>query len=119
LLDAGFGFFYNHFQIFPNQFAKAMAKRRNTFVVFFVALLFALACAYSLFDNVREADSLSPIKYEGRDINALCAEKCSGLDGVLVSAYLFSPLPDTLFDFLPGFFSPDSFWVKTFSVLRC
>jgi hypothetical protein len=96
-----------------------MAKRPNTFVVFFAALLFALACAYSLFDNVREADFLCPIKYEGRDINAFCAKKDSGLDGVLVSACLFSPLPDTLFDSLPGFFPPNTFRVKTFSPLRC
>jgi hypothetical protein len=96
-----------------------MAKRLNTFLVLFVTLLFALACAYSLFDKVREADFLSPVKYEGQDINPLCAEKGSGLDGVLVSAYRFSPLPDALFDFLPGFLSPNTFRVKTFSPLRC
>jgi hypothetical protein len=95
-----------------------MAKRPNTSLLLFVTLLFALACAYSLFDKVREADFLSPIKYEGQDINPLFAEKGSGLDGLLVSAYLFSPLPGTLFGFLPGFFSPNTFRGNTFSVLR-
>jgi hypothetical protein len=84
-----------------------------------VALLFAFACPYSLFDVVQEADFCSDQKYEGRDIQELYAEKGSNLDAVLVSATLFSPLPNPLLEFLPSFFSSNTLWVTTFSVLRC
>jgi hypothetical protein len=96
-----------------------MEKKPIIFLVVFVAFLFAFACAYSLFDVVQEADFLSHQKYEGRDIQDLYAEKGSNLDGVLVSATLFAPLPNPLLEFLPSFFSSNIFWVTTFSVLRC
>jgi len=96
-----------------------MGKRPIIFFRLFVALLFAFACSFSLFDSLREADFFSDNKYEDRDVEGLYAEKGSNLDGVLVSPTLFSPLADTLFEFLPGFFSPNTFLVKTPSVLRC
>jgi hypothetical protein len=96
-----------------------MEKRSNIFFVLFVTLLFAFVCAYSLFDIVREADFFSGQKYEDRDIEDVYAEKGSNLDGVLVSATLFSPLPDPFFEFLPSFFSPNTLLVAIFSVLRC
>jgi hypothetical protein len=84
-----------------------------------VALLFAFACPYSLFDAVQEADFCSHQKYETQDIQELWAEKGISLDSVLVSATLFSPLPDIFFEFLPSFFPANIPWVMTFSVLRC
>jgi hypothetical protein len=96
-----------------------MEKKPIIFLVLFVTFLFAFACAYSLFDKVREADLLSHQKYEARDIEDLYAEKGINLDGLLVSATLFSPLLDPFFEFLPSFFSPNTLWVTTFSVLRC
>jgi hypothetical protein len=96
-----------------------MEKRPIIFFTLFVTLLFAFACAYSLFDTVREADLFSDNKYEDRDDGGLYTEKGSHLDGVLVSPTLFSPLPDTFFELLPGFFSPNTLWVPTFSGLRC
>ena len=96
-----------------------MEKRPIHFFRLFVTLLFAFVCSYSLFDTVQEADIFSDNKYEDRDDEGLYAEKVSNLDGALVSPALFSPLPDTLFEFLPGFFSPNTLWVTTFSVLRC
>jgi hypothetical protein len=113
------GVFYNIGQILPNLVAEAMEKRSIIFFRFFVTLLFAFACAYSLFDTVREADFFSNKKYEARDIEDLCAEKGSNLDAVLVSPTLFLPLSDTFFEFFPVFFSTNTLLVTTFSVLRC
>ena len=96
-----------------------MEKRPAGFFRLFVTLFFALACSYSLFDTVQEADFFSDNKYEDRDDEGLYAEKVSNLDAALVSPTLFSSLPDTLFEFLPCFFSPDTLWVRTLSVLRC
>jgi hypothetical protein len=96
-----------------------MEKRPTVSFLLFVTVLFVFACAYSLFDKVQEADFLSYQKYEGRDIQDLCAEKGIGMDGVLLSATLFSPLPGIFFEFLPSFFSPNTFWAALFSVLRC
>jgi hypothetical protein len=96
-----------------------MRKKAVFFFILFVTLLFAFACAYSLFDKVREADLLSHKKYEDRDIEDLYAEKASNLDGLLVSATFFPPFLDTFFEFLPGVFLPNTQLVTTFSVLRC
>jgi hypothetical protein len=96
-----------------------MKKRPIIFLPLFVTLLLAFASAYSFFDTVREADLFSESKYEERDMEGVCAEKASNLDGALVSTNLFSPLPDAFFKFLPGFCSPDILLVTTFSVLRC
>ena len=96
-----------------------MEKRPIHFFRLFVTLLFAFACAYSLFDTMREADFLSANKYEARDSGVLCAEKGSNLDGVLGSPAIFSAPPDTFFEFLPSFSSPNTLLVRTFSVLRC
>ena len=96
-----------------------MGKRRIIFFRILVSVLFVFACGYSIFDTVREADIFSYNKYEDRDTEGVYAEKASNLDGVLVSPTLFPPLPDTLFEFLPGFFSPNKILVTTFSVLRC
>jgi hypothetical protein len=96
-----------------------MEKKPIILFRLFVTLLFAFACPYSLFDVVQEADFCSDQKYEGRDTEELYAEKGSNLDGVLVSATLFSPLPDPFFEFLPSFFCSNTLLVMTFSVLRC
>jgi hypothetical protein len=118
-LAEGAGVFYNIGKILPNWVAEAMGKRPIIFLRLFVILLFAFAGACSLFDTVREADIFSYDKYEDRDSEGLYAEKGSNLDGVLVSPTLFSPLPDTFFEFLPGFFFPNTLLVTTSSVLRC
>jgi hypothetical protein len=96
-----------------------MRKSPHIFFTLFVTLLFVFACPYSLFDVVQEADFCSHQKYEDRDTENLYAEKGINLDGVLVSATLFSPLPDPFFEFLPSFFSPNTLLGTTFSVLRC
>jgi hypothetical protein len=96
-----------------------MGKRRIIFFRLLVSVLFVFACDYSLFDTVREADFFFATKYEARDSEGLYAEKGSNLDGVLVSPTLFSPLPDTFFEFLPRFFSPNNILAATLSVLRC
>jgi hypothetical protein len=102
-----------------NRVAEAMEKRPSNFFTLFVALVFIYACSYSLFDTVQEADFFSKKKYEGRDVEGFYAEKVSNLDAVLVSSTLFLPLPDTLFEFLPGFFSSNTLLVTTLAVLRC
>ncbi len=97
-----------------------MEKKLIILFRLFVTLLFAFACAYSLFDEVREADFLSVQKYEDRDIQDLYAEKGGSLlDGVLVSATLFLPLPDPFFEFFPSFFCSNTLLVVTSSILRC
>ena len=96
-----------------------MEKKPIILFRLFVTLLFTLVCSYSLFDTVQEADLFSDKKYEDRDIECLYAEKGSNLESALASSNLFLPLPDTLFEFLPCFFSPDTLWVRTLSVLRC
>ena len=95
-----------------------MEKKPIIFLVLFVTFLFAFACTYSLFDKAQEADFLSHQKYEGRDIQDLYAEKGSNLDVVLVSTTLFSPFTNPLLEFLSSFFSSNTLWVTTFSVLR-
>ena len=96
-----------------------MGKRRIIFFRILVSVLFVFACGYSIFDTVREADIFSYNKYEERDSEVLYAEKGGHLDGALVSPTLFSPIPKTFFEFLPGFFSPNKLSVLTFYVLRC
>jgi hypothetical protein len=118
-LTEGLGVFYNQGQILPDLVAEAMEKRPIYFFRLFVTLLFAFACAYTLFDQVREADLFSDNKYEERDSEGLYAEKGSNLDAVLVSPALFSLLPDTFLEFLPSFLYPNTFLVPTSSVLRC
>ena len=118
-MTEGFGVSYNQGKILPILVAEAMGKRPVHFFRLFVTLLFAFACSYSLFDTVQEVDLSSDNKYEDRDDECLYAEKGSNLDGVLVSPALFSPLPVTLFEFLPSFFSSNSHLTTIFSVLRC
>jgi hypothetical protein len=118
-LTQGLGVFCNKRQILPNLVAEAMEKRPIIFFMLFVTLLFAFACAYSPFDKVREVDLFSDKKYEDLDIEVLYAEKEISLEGVLVSATLFSPFSDIFFEFLPSFFSPNTLLVTTFWVLRC
>ncbi len=96
-----------------------MEKRRIILFRLSLSVLLVFACGYSLFDTVREADIFSYNKYEDRDSEGLYAEKGSNLDGVFVSPILFSPLLDTLFEFLPSFFSPNTLLVTALSVLRC
>jgi len=96
-----------------------MEKRDIHFFRLFVTLLFAFVCSYSLFDTIEEADSFSDNKYEDRDDDCLYAEKVTNLEAVLLSPTLFSALPETLLEFLPSFFSPNTLLLTTFSVLRC
>jgi hypothetical protein len=96
-----------------------MGKKSIIFFTFFVTLLFAFACSYTLFDKMREADSFFGKKYEARDTRDLYAGKRSNLDDVLVSVTLFPPFRDTFFEFLPSYFSSNAHLVMTFSVLRC
>jgi hypothetical protein len=118
-LTEGLDFFYDKAQIHPNLVAEAMEKRPIIFFILLVTFLFVFSSAFSLFDRIREADFLSENKYEERDIDTLYAAKRSNLDGLLVPATLFSPIPDILFEFLSSFFSPNTSWIAPFSVLRC
>ena len=106
-------------QIHPTLVAEAMKKKSIIFFTLFVTLLFAFACTYTLFDKVREADSFSGKKYEGREIEDLYAEKGSKLDGALFSVTFFLPFRDTFLAFLPVHISPDTHLVNSFFVLRC
>ncbi len=96
-----------------------MEKRRIIFFRLLVSVLLIFACDYSLFNTVREADIFSYDKYEEWDSEGVYVEKAINLDGVLVSPALFSPLLDTLFEFLPSFFSTNTLLFKTLFVLRC
>ena len=96
-----------------------MEKKSHTLIILLVILLFDVACVYSSFDAVVEADFLSGKKYEARDVEEVYAEKQSNPDMVLVSPALFIPLPGIIFEFLPGFSFPRTLSTQTFSVLRC
>jgi hypothetical protein len=97
----------------------AMKRERHTLIILLVGLLFDVACVYSSFDVVVEADFLSGKKYEARDVEEVYAEKQSNPDAVLVSPALFTPLPGIIFEFLPSFSSPSTLFIETSSVLRC
>jgi len=95
-------------------------KEPSPLFIFFMVFLFVIACGYSLFDAIREADFLSREKYEQTDIDDVCAEKQSSPDAALVPPALFSPLPGILFKFLPNSVSsPNTPFLALFSVLRC
>ena len=94
-------------------------KEPLTLFIAFMVFLSAFTCEYSLFDTMQEADIFSNNKYEERDSDGVYAEKASNLDSVLVSPAFFLPLPDTLLEVVPCFFSPNKILVTTFSVLRC
>ena len=96
-----------------------MKKKSIIFFTLFVTMLFAFACTYLLFDEVREVDSFCGKKYEGREIEDLYAEKGSKLDGAVLSVTLFLPSQDTFLAFLPVHISPDTHLVNSFFVLRC
>jgi hypothetical protein len=96
-----------------------MKKTWPILSIFFLILLFDVACVYSSFNAMVEADFLSGKKYETRDVEEVYAEKQSNPDAVLVSPALFSPLPGIIFGFLPSFYSPNTLVTQTFSVLRC
>jgi hypothetical protein len=108
--------------IFRHQFGMikmAMKKKAHTFIIFLVIFLFNVACVYSSFNVMVEADFLSSSKYETRDADQVYAEKQTNPDALLVSPALFIPLPGIIFEFLPSFFSPNTLFAQTFSVLRC
>lgn len=96
-----------------------MKKKSHIFIILLATLLFNVACVYSSFNVVVEADFLSASKYETRDDEQVYAEKQSNPDAVLVSPSLFTPLPGIIFEFLPSFSSPNTLFTQTFSVLRC
>ena len=96
-----------------------MKKKSHIFVTLLVILLFDVACVYSSFNVVVEADFLSGKKFEARDNEQVYAEKQNSPDAVLVSPTLFTPLPGIIFGILPSFFSPQTLVTQTFSVLRC
>ena len=96
-----------------------MKRERHTLIIFLVVLLFNVACVYSSFNVMVEADFLSRIKYETRDVEEVYAEKQSSPDAVLVSPALFTPQPGIIFEFLPSFFFPNTLFTETFSILRC
>lgn len=96
-----------------------MKKKSHIFIILLAILLFNVACEYSYFNVVVEADFLSPSKFETRDDEQVYAEKQSNPDAVLVSPSLFTPLPGIIFEFPPGFSSPNTLFTQTFSVLRC
>ena len=96
-----------------------MKKKSHIFTTLLVILLFDVACLYSYFNVMVEADFLSGKKYETRDVEEVYAEKQSSPDAVLVSPALFAPLPGIIFGILPSFSSPNTLFTQTFSVLRC
>ncbi len=96
-----------------------MLRKYHFSVIFLVILLFNVACLYSSFNVMVEADFLSGIKYENRDADEVLAEKQNSLDTALVSPALFTPLPGTLFEFLSDFSSSTTPLIGAFSVLRC
>ncbi len=96
-----------------------MKKRPHSLVILLTVLLFEVACVYSSFDAVVEADFLSGKKYETRDGDEVYAEKQSNPDALLVSPTLFTPWPGVTLGFLPGFSSPSTPPAPGLSVLRC
>ena len=96
-----------------------MKRRAHSLFVFLVILLFNVACVYSFFDALVEADFLSGKKYEARDVEEVYAEKQSNPDAGLVSPALFTVLPDVIAEFLPSFSSPNTLFTETVYVLRC
>ena len=68
--------------------------RRNSlpFITLSLIFLFGVACAYSSFNVLAEADFLSGKKYEASDSEEVYAEKQSSPDAVLVSPGLFAPV---------------------------
>jgi len=98
---------------------ETVTKRGPRTFFLFMAFLFAFICAYSLFDEIREADFFSARKYEATDIEEVYAEKQSSPDAVLVSPALFAPLLGIILGFLPSFSTPNILFTPTPSVLRC
>ena len=96
-----------------------MKKKSHTFIILLVILFFDVACVYSSFDTVVEADFLSGKKYETRDVEEVYAEKQCNPDAVLVSPTLFTPVPGIIFESLPSYSSPNTLFTQTLSVLRC
>lgn len=96
-----------------------MKRESHTLVILLVILFFDVACVYSSFDAVVEADFLSGKKYEARDVEEVYAEKQSNPNAVIISPALFTPLLGMIFEFLPSFSSPNTLYTQTFSVLRC
>ena len=96
-----------------------MKRKSHTLIILLVILLFDVACVYSSFDALVEADFLSGKKYEDRDVEEVYAEKQSNPDAVLVSPALFIPLPGIIFEVLPSFSSLNTLFTQTYSVLRC
>jgi hypothetical protein len=96
-----------------------MKRKSHKLGIFLMILLFDVACVYSSFDAVVEADFLSGKKYEASDVEEVYAEKQRNPDAVFVSPSLFAPLPGIIFKFLSSFFSPSTLFTETFSILRC
>jgi hypothetical protein len=96
-----------------------MKKKSHNLGISLMILFFEVACVYSSFDAVAEADFLSGKKYEASDVEEVYAEKQSNPDAALVSPSLFTPLPGIIIGFLSSFFSPSTLFTETFSVLRC
>jgi len=96
-----------------------MKKKSHKLIIFLVIFLFHVACVYSSFNVVVEADFLSGKKFEARDDEQVYAEKQSSPDAVLVSPALFAPLPGIIFGILPSFSSLNTVFTQAFSVLRC
>ncbi len=98
---------------------KAMKRKSRTLIILLVILLFDVACVYSSFDTVVEADFLSGNKYEARDVEEVYADKQSNPDAILVSPALLTPLLGVIFEFLPIFSSPNPLLTQTPPILRC
>ena len=96
-----------------------MLRKYHISIIFLVILLFNVACLYSSFNVMVEADFLSGIKYETRDADEVWAEKQNSLDTALVSPALFTLLPGILFEFPSNFSSSATPLTGAFSVLRC
>ncbi len=96
-----------------------MKRERHNLFILSLLLFFGMACVYSSFDVLVEADFLSVKKYEARDIEEVYADKQSNPEAVLVSPSLFTPLLGILFESLVINPYLNLLSAQAFSILRC
>ncbi len=108
---------------YPGKFSSgtktAMKRKFEAYIIILAILLFDVACVYSSFNVMAEADFLSAAKYETRDVEQVYAEKQSNPDALLVSPALFAPQPGIIFELIPSFSFSPVLNPQAFSVLRC
>ncbi len=96
-----------------------MKRESQNVLILSLLLVFGIACVYSSFNVLVEADFFSTKKYEARDIEEVYADKQSNPEAVLVSPALFMPVIGILFESLPVDSPLNILSAQTFSILRC